>query len=48
MKKLGEMTRAVVLAGLALAGTASADVVTDWNQIIGFDGSGPTRADRFP
>ena len=34
------VTRAVVLTALAWAGTASADVVTDWNQDHGFDGSG--------
>jgi hypothetical protein len=36
------MLRAVVLAGLAFAGTASADVVTDWNAII-MASAGPGR-----
>jgi hypothetical protein len=31
--KIGDKMRAFVLAGLAFAGTAGADVVTDWNDI---------------
>jgi hypothetical protein len=42
MKSFGDMTRAVVLACLAWTGTASADVVTDWNQII-MASTGPGR-----
>ena len=40
--KVRNMARAVVLAALAWAGTATADVVTDWNQII-MASSGPGR-----
>jgi hypothetical protein len=42
MNKFRDIVRAVVLAGLALAGTASADVVTDWNQIT-MASAGPGR-----
>ena len=42
MNKFGDLVRAVVLTGLALAGTASADVVTDWNQIT-MASTGPGR-----
>jgi hypothetical protein len=33
MKRFRDMTRAVVLTALAWAGTASADAVSDWNEI---------------
>src|SRR5512145_655438 len=42
MNRFRDMTRAVVLTALAWAGTASADVVTDWNQII-MASTGPGR-----
>jgi hypothetical protein len=42
MNKFGDMLRAVVLAGLAFAGTAGADVVTDWNAIT-MASTGPGR-----
>src|SRR5262245_28211482 len=42
MKKFRHMTRAALLAALAWAGSASADVVTDWNAII-MASTGPGR-----
>ena len=33
MKRFGDLARVVVLAGLAWSATASADAVTDWNEI---------------
>ena len=42
MKRFGDTIRAVALACLAWSGTASADVVTDWNAII-MASTGPGR-----
>ena len=42
MTKLHNMARALVLAALTWSGAASADVVTDWNQII-MASAGPGR-----